>query len=109
MQRQKEQLQQVVANSERQLVEANRRLAWTQTQGEKRIAAEYLVEQIRACHQERQQFIAEIQSLSQQLADGNLANEKIMNECKVFLQAREPPLGSVFGAVDENATAVYNT
>ena len=59
MQRQKEQLQQVVANTERQLVEANRRLAWTQTQGEKRTAAEYLVEQIRVSHQERDQMLQE--------------------------------------------------
>jgi hypothetical protein len=45
--RQRDQFQQVIVNSERKLMEANKRLAWAQQQADKRVAAEYLVEQIR--------------------------------------------------------------
>ena len=47
MTRQREQFQQIIVNSERKLIEANKRLAWTQQQQDKRVAAEYLVEQTR--------------------------------------------------------------
>ena len=69
MQRQKEQLQLVIANTERQLVEANKRLAWTQSQGDKRAAAEYLVEQIRALQLEKTQLLSDNQALAQQIQD----------------------------------------
>ena len=34
-------------------MEANKRLAWSQQQADKRVAAEYLVEQIRGNHEEK--------------------------------------------------------
>jgi hypothetical protein len=55
--RQKEQLQSVIVSSERKLVEANKRLAWVQQQEDRRIAAEFLVEQIRMSQEDRMQLM----------------------------------------------------
>ena len=57
LQRQREQFQGIIHQNERKLLEANRTLAWLQHQEDKRAAAEYLVDQMRVCNEEKQAIL----------------------------------------------------
>lgn len=58
--RQREQYQVIIAQSERKVIEANQRLAFVQQSEEKRVAAEYLVQQIQIAGDEKQGMLSEI-------------------------------------------------
>lgn len=63
LQRQREQYQLIVQQNERKLLESNQRLAWLQHQEDKRSAAEYLVDQMRICNEEKQALLFDNQNI----------------------------------------------
>ena len=65
--RNRDQFQSVIVTTERKLMEANKRLAWSQQQTDKRVAAEYLVEQIRLSTEEKATLISDNQQLAMQV------------------------------------------
>ena len=102
--RQREQFQQIIVNSERKLIEANKRLAWTQQQQDKRAAAEYLVEQTRQGQEERKTLIADNQQLAIQVQDLLFESEKMKEDMKLFNMSRE-----TIQTDDPNTVALINT
>lgn len=74
MQRQKEQLQGSIIVLERNLVDANNRLATLQDGEDRRQAASFLVAQVRGMQEDRETLIADNQHLAKQVQELLLAN-----------------------------------
>jgi len=70
----------VIVNSERKLIDANKRLALTQQTPDKRAAAEYLVEQIRVNHEEKTTLIKDNQTMALQVQELKLEQDKLRDE-----------------------------
>lgn len=79
----------MIVNSERKLIEANKRLALAQQSNDKRAAAEYLVEQIRVNQEERSTLIKDNQTMALQVQDLSLEVEKLRDELQLFNLVKE--------------------
>jgi len=79
----------IVQQNERKLLEANQRLAWLQTQEDKRVAAEYLVEQMRVVNEEKQSLLYDNQNLQQSLSETEYEYQKLARDLKDFMCFRQ--------------------
>lgn len=89
LQRTREQYQAIVQQNERKLLEANQRLAMLQHQDDKRMAAEYLVDQMRIVNDEKADLLYNNQVLQQQLADSQFEFKKLERDLADFLCFRQ--------------------
>lgn len=89
--RQREQYQIIIAQSERKVIEANQRLAFVQQSEEKRVAAEYLVQQIQIAGDEKQGMLSEIDQLHLKIQEINDEYHRLYNECKDYIALKQNP------------------
>lgn len=91
LKRQREHFQSILSTTERKVIEANQRLAFVQHSEEKRIAAEYLVEQIRVAGDEKQVLLSENDSLHLKLQEVSDEYQRLYSECRDYLTFKQNP------------------
>ena len=87
--RQRDQFQAIIVNTENKVIEANKRLAQSMQNPEKRASAEYLVEQIRGVQADNTTLLEDNQKLAYQVESLRFENERLWRDLQQHQMAQD--------------------